>query len=439
MLVTLKLRTHVQDFPFQREYSAVFRYAYERTREGLNQKQIRALAKQIWSNPHSDNEQGLNSWIVQCAILDAQAQHAAHESQITSGQRKACAVIWGGVKNLKLRSRKQITKSDWRRLRLRPMCLQGEAAKKSNRLFDFSRLSDNILIFKPNKHTRLTIPLQAVSKNQARELAYITSRVGEIPIQVQLKAGQVCFSYEQEKCSDTTRLVPDRILGIDQNPNAIGITIMDFRDGKSHVIHAEQITWSATSRRNDDKRDHETTQIAHAIMRLARHYRVSEIALEQLTMGARDAGKGTRFNRLVNNEWNRCQFDWCLTRLCDKYRIELTHVSCAYSSTIGNLTYRNLPDACGAAAEIARRAYHKYQKHICMFPPMNWDQIQLVNQWKNEGLDLSECKSWVDIHNSIKNAKLKYRVQLSSLQSAVYRFLSTKSGLLRYTQFAHLC
>jgi hypothetical protein len=439
MLVSLKLRTAVQDFPLQREYSAVFRYAYERTREGLNQKQVRALTKQIWSNPQSDNEQGVNSWIVQCAILDAQAQHAAHEAQITSGQRKPDAVIWGGAKNLKLRSRKQITKSEYRRLRMRPMCLQGELLKKSNRLFDFSRLSEGVITYKPNRTTRLTIPLQVVSKNQLRELAYVASRVGEIPIQVQLKAGQVCLTYEQKKCADTHALVSNRILGIDQNPNSIGISILDFRDGKSHIIHTEQITWSNAARQHDDKRDHETTQIAHAIIRLATHYRVSEIALEQLTMGARDAGKGRSFNRLINNEWNRTQFDWCLTRLCDKHRIELTHVNCAYSSTIGNLTYRNLPDACGAAAEIARRAHHKYQKNICMFPPMRMDEIPLVNQWKNEGLDFTTSTSWVDIHNSIKNAKLKYRVQLSSLKSAVYRFLSTKSGLLRYTQFAHLC
>jgi IS605 OrfB family transposase len=438
MLVTLKLKTQVLDFPFQREYSSVFRYAYERTKEGLDQKQIRALAKEIWSNPQSNNEQGTNSWIVQCAIMDAQAQHAAHEAQIESGQRKTHSVVWGGAKNLKLRAEGKINKAEWRRLRLRPMCLQGEAAKKSNRLFDFSGLDKGIIIYKPNRHTKLEIPLQVVSKNQAKKLAYIANRIGQIPIQVQLKAGQVCLTYEQEKCSDTTPFVANRILGIDQNPNSVGITIVDFKDGKSKIIHAEQITWSNKSRANDAKRDHETTQIAHAIIRLARHYRVSEIALEKLTMGARDAGLGRRFNRLVNNQWNRCQFDWCLTRLCDQYGIELCHVNCAYSSTVGNLTHRNLPDACAAAAEIARRAHYKYQKQLCMFPPLNVNTIIPVNQWKNEGIDLSHCGSWVDIHNSIKNAKLKYRVQLSSLRSAVLRFLSTSSGLLRYTQFACL-
>jgi hypothetical protein len=438
MLVTLKIKTQVLDFPFQREYSSVFRYAYERTKEGLDQKQIRALAKEIWSNPQSNNEQGTNSWIVQCAIMDAQAQHAAHEAQIELGQRRPGPVVWGGAKNLKLRAESKITKTEWRRLRLRPMCLQGEAVKKSNRLFDFSGLAEGIITYKPNRHTKLEIPLQVVSKNQAKKLAYIASRIGQIPIQVQLKAGQVCLTYEQEKCADTKALVANRILGIDQNPNSVGITVMDFKDGKSKIIHAEQISWSNSARANDAKRDHETTQIAHAIIRLARHYRVSEIAIEKLTMGARDAGLGRRFNRLVNNQWNRCQFDWCLTRLCDQYRIELTHVNCAYSSTVGNLTHRSLPDACGAATEIARRAHYKYQKSLCMFPPFNVNTIIPVNQWKNEGIDLSHCGSWVDIHNSIKNAKLKYRVQLSSLQSAVLRFLSTSSGLLRYTQFACL-
>lgn len=74
----------------------------------------------------------------------------------------------------------------------------------------------------------------------------------------------------------------------------------------------------------------------------------------------------------MNNEWNRTQFDWCITRLCDKYRIELTHVNCTYSSTIGNLSYRNLPDACGAAAEIARRARPQIPKTTMHVPTYEW-------------------------------------------------------------------
>ncbi len=426
------------DFPFQREYSSVFRYAYERTSEGKTQKEIRGLAKQIWCNPASNNQQALNSWIVQCAILNAQAQYAAHQSQITTGLRPNKPVVWGGRKQLSLRRANKITHAEWQRARLRPLCLQGEVLQKSNRLFDFSLLHKSLLIYKPNKTIRLTIPLTGYGPKQLHQLMYIQSQIGKIPVQVQLKQGQVCLTYEQEKSSVQHNAVPNRILGIDQNPNSVGVTIMDFRDGKSRVVYAEQIQWNKAARTDSNKRDHETTQIAHAIAKLARHYRVSEVALENLTMGARDAGKGRNFNRLVNNEWNRTQFDWCIRKLCDKYSIPVFHANCAYSSTIGNLTYRNLPDACGAAAEIARRAHHKYKKKLCMYPPLVHEELELLTQWKNEGFDFFKITTWQALHNLIKNAELKYRVQLSSLRSAVSRFFSTKSGLLVYTQFAVL-
>jgi IS605 OrfB family transposase len=434
MIITLKLLTPIIMLPYQLQYSAIFRFSYERTSEGLNQKDIRALVKERWSNPKSDNEDSVNSWIAQCAIVDAQSQHAAHQSQFKSGQRKNIRVIWGGKGNLRKRSQGKLSSSEWHQLRLRPMELQGEAAHKSNRLFDFSRLSDNILIYKPNKHIRIEIPFH-VNSNQRKQIQYLINNIGLIPIQVQLKRGQICLSFEQEKSSTINKLscrISYRILGIDQNPNYIGISIIDFKDGKEHLVTSKVYSWSKNSRVDDNKRDHETKEISHDIIRLAKHYRVSEIGIEDLKMGSRDAKKGRNFNRLVNNQWNRELFQWTISKLSDQSGIEVSKVNCAYSSTIGNLLHADLPDPCAAAWEIARRAHCKYKKSLCMFPPLKLEQIKPLNQWKKDGFDLTNITSWVDLHNSIKNAKLKYRVQLSSVTSAVSRFSSTKSGILLY-------
>jgi hypothetical protein len=96
-----------------------------------------------------------------------------------------------------------------------------------------------------------------------------------------------------------------------------------------------------------------------------------------------------------------------------------------------------LPDAAAAAWEIARRAQHSYQKQLCMYPPLVANNIQILNQWKKQGLDLfTRAATWVDLHNQIKNAKLKYRNQLGLFTSAVTDFSSSNSGILIYTDFA---
>ena len=170
---------------------------------------------------------------------------------------------------------------------------------------------------------------------------------------------------------------------------------------------------------------------------MAIHYQCEAIALEELTMGSRDAGKGRNFNRLCNNEWNREQFQWLIKKLCDKYNIKCIPVNCAYSSTIGNILHRNMPDPCAAACEISRRAKYKYVKKLCIYPEVNFSEIPILNQWKKEGLnDLTDCDSWKDLHDKLKNSAIKYRVPLDCFtQFLVSDFSSTKSGIVIYSNF----
>ena len=219
------------------------------------------------------------------------------------------------------------------------------------------------------------------------------------------------------------------------NPNWIGIHISE----NNKEIKSKIFNWSDDSRKDDNKRNFETSQIAHSIMDMAIHYQCGQVVMEDLNMGAKNAGKGRRYNKLVNNEWNRTQFQWVIEKLCNKYGIACKKVNCAYSSTIGNILNRNLPDPCAAAQEIGRRGKYQYIKKLCMYPEVNFDNIEHLNQWKEEGIDLTKANSWVELHNLIKGySYLKYRVPLDKFKSKKLVFFSAKSGIITYSDFISL-
>jgi IS605 OrfB family transposase len=438
MITTLKLSTPIDVFPFQRQYSSVFRAAYKRASDGLGQLAIREYIRdRNLSNTKKTNQAPLNSWLTQCAILDAISQYDAFDAQVKKGLRKTTNVVWGRKENMKARTDGKITRDEWKALRLRPMKIQGEKLQKSNRLFDFTRLKENILVFKPNATTRVEIPFVCSSPNQIKQIDYLCENIGNIPIQVQLQKGSVCLTFEQEK-EPISNLLPHRKLGIDQNPNYIGVSIVDFIDGHEKLIKSFVYKWSNDARQNSNKRDHETKEIAHSIVRMAAHYKVSEIGLEKLSMGAKDAGKGADFNRLVNNEWNRTLFSQIVTKQATKYGIGIFVVNPAYSSTIGNVMHADQPDPAASAWEVARRVYHKHKKSLCLYPKLDKEYLENLNLWKKSDLDISQIHDWPGVHRAIKKAKLKYRVQISQLKSSVSRFSSIKSKILFYTDFACL-
>jgi IS605 OrfB family transposase len=425
MQKTLKLLADVQNIPFQMEFSAIFRYAYERWSEKYSEPMIRWLVKNRWPE--------INCWLSQNAILVARQEYKAHEAQIKTGQRKK-KVVWGGSDARKKYLNKEITKEEYKKTRLRPVILQGETNQDSNRSFDFSKLKDNILIYKPNKDTRIEYNF-ITGKNQDKEIEYLLNNIGKTPIQVLLKDDQICLTYEQEKELISTK-IQDRILGIDMNPNYIGISIVDFKNNTETLVKAKCFRMSSGTRKDDEKRNYETIQIAHQIIKLAKHYRCSEIAIEELTMGATDAKKGRNFNRLCNNEWNRTSFQWIIKKLSDKNNIILKEVNCRYSSTIGNILHRNLPDPCAAGFEIARRGKFQYVKKLCMWPLVDFSQIEILNLWKKQGIDLTKSINWKALHLGLKNSKLKYRVSLDELASSVEDFCCKNTGVTIFSNFS---
>jgi len=104
------------------------------------------------------------------------------------------------------------------------------------------------------------------------------------------------------------------------------------------------------------------------------------------------------------NYWSRNALLSGLARRCSLAGIELRSVWGGYSSTIGNLFF-DLPDACGAAAEIARRgiaARDGIKDRLPAVPP----QLDR-RRWKDDGprIDLDQAETWQEIHRKVKSAQ----------------------------------
>ena len=411
-LITLKfgLKAQADLHEYQRIYSSIFRSAYQGFRDKKNQKEIRALLKSRFPSE--------NSWLVQSAITDAQGQHLAHQAQAKSGQRQN-PVIWGGRGNLKLLNQGKISKQDWRSLRLRQVFIAGEACKKSNRMFDFD-LEHGLLLFKPTKGTKILFEITGIGRNRQRILTELQTRIGKTPISIRFSQDSISLTFERGKIAPIGRT---RTLGIDLNPSRIGCSVIEG----NQVI----VSWYyeiSQIRGQPDKRKHELIEILHQIHRKARHYRAN-IAIEKLNMGSKNHKKGRNFNRLVNNQWDIGLVQQILTKLCEYSGIHLHEVNAAYSSTIGNLSYR-LPDPCSAAAEIARRCSGG------LFPEFNkLNFINDLNRWNGSQVCTDEFEDWIRTHRSIKSQKLRYRVPLGEFVHNEVRFIAKKSQVVVLNNF----
>ena len=83
-----------------KQYSNVVRYSYNRFLDGKSEKDIRLLSKSL------NNVNLLNSWLIQCAILDAKGLHKKFQNK---------KIIFGGKLNFINRLKNKITKDDDRR------------------------------------------------------------------------------------------------------------------------------------------------------------------------------------------------------------------------------------------------------------------------------------------------------------------------------------
>jgi hypothetical protein len=145
-----------------------------------------------------------------------------------------------------------------------------------------------------------------------------------------------------------------------------------------------------------------------------------------LNIKAKDHGKGKRYNRDVNNKWNRnLVINWFKNNIKD-----IKEINPAYSSYIGNLQHSYV-DQVNSSIEVARRGYQFYIKKLSdTFYPKYEVKDSRLHHWKEMDLDNHTQKYiWMKCIEQVKNSKMGYRVPLKDVKYPfnVFKLKSYKS------------
>lgn len=426
---TIKL-PYYSDFDFYeilKQYSSVVRWSYNRFLENMKEKDVRQNSKYL------NNINLLNSWLIQCAILDGKA---------IKRRFKDNKVIFGGKSNFIKRLKNKITKDQFNELRLNPLTVQGEELQKGNRLFSLDLIENNQIIFKLNKSNHIHLKLPNLRNNIKKDLFNlellnnVKSKQKGHTFSIKLDSKYIYISFQELK-QEINELSESRYVGIDLNPDNIGISVMD--NGK--VIHAQEFNlklifdkilnnkFSSDSNQMkylQNKLKFETIEISKSISEIAKHYKCKNVFIEDLKIKGKSDIKIS--NRKNKNLWKRDVFINNLTKRLNIFGINIYHVNPAYSSFIGNMQY-DYSDSVNASIEIGRRGFEFFiNKSKDKFYPV----ISTKHQWKEMAVDFSD---WKKFFNAIKNLKLKYRVSLNECEHSfnVFKQNSTmKSMVLNY-------
>ena len=427
--IKLKLENEIDILKEQQTFNNIVRLSFNRYQDGFKEKEIRAYLK--------DKFPETNSWFVQCGIKVGNQLFQKHKDK---------KIIFGGKFNLKQYLKKIISKEEFKEKRLLPITIQGQQLRKGNRLFNFD-FEENKIIFKLSRTNHRTlnykIPHKKIRNNLTRLQELIDNK--QISVTVSLTKSDIYFTFDESKILDCNfkDLKKNRVLGIDMNPNYIGMSILEFgKDDNFKILNKQvfdltKLTQTSGKSSSDKKtkyltikRHHEIIQIAHDIVKLVDYWKCDKVVIEDLNIKSSDKGHGKYFNRLCNNVWNRNLFVNKLKSLSLLCNFSLVEVNPCYSSFIGNIVFgnENTPDMVAASIEIARRGYKKFQKSW-FYPNIKDERID--EQWKQT---LSRFDTWKSAFQEIKKSKVKYRFLLQDyIQNAVFSKFYSQKLLSKYS------
>lgn len=427
-----------------KQYSSVQHFIYNRFADGFSQKQIKDQIKNL------NNIQLMNSWFIQCAFYDIPQKEK---------------VIFGGKKNYFDRLKGKITKEQFKLKKLSPLYSIGEIVNKSvksNRFFHLEQELDKI-IFKPNKETRIQLSLVGIGNRiSLLKKLYQKQENKEIKIGYKLDVNYVYICFEETDIQKfETKQIKNRVLALDLNPNYIGWTIVDWKsesefklvksgiysiktiNDKDFELKGKHLDSSSPARIYlNNKRNYETLQIAKNIINKAIYYKCQIVSIEDLKINSDDKNKGKKFNKLVNNLWNRNALVNNLIKRCNIFNIKLLKVKPEYSSFIGNFLYRslNLPDMVLASIELGRRAYEFYNQYITKEKQIkknivrpNLTEFRELYLKSLEEFKLQPVwKDLIELYYEFKKSKLKYRLSIDDFHLQFSRSISLKSDVSEF-------
>ena len=268
------------------------------------------------------------------------------------------------------------------------------------------------------------------------ESLYLTMENKVSPVSFRVKDDNLYISYDESIVEQYKRfkgLKQNRILGVDLNPNYIGLSILEFdKNNNFKIIHKRIFDLSELNEQSTNKVKYELQQIDNEILKLCKHYKVSKLVVEDLKFKKSNKFWNKNLNRLCKNKFRYCQIKNHLQTLCNVYGVEFIEVNACYSSFVGNFCYGSVetPDMIASSIELARRGYKKFNKEWFYPPVVSTERIKEVlgNQWKKE-LKLA-YKSWKTFFNQIKKLGLKYRFQLDGNKAVFSKDYYKKKTIL---------
>ena len=286
----------------------------------------------------------------------------------------------------------------------------------------------------PNSlHYNIKKQLTAVYKHQVLD---------DIAITYKVDLNYVYISFDESlvlKADYKNIVISNRVLALDLNPNYIGWSIVDwsaeneFNVVKSGIYSIKELNDKDFDLKSSDskeriylsnKRKYETLEIAKNIINKAIYYKCQIVSIEDLNIKSSNKERGSKFNKLVNNLWNRNTLVNNLTKRCNIFNIKLLKVKPEYSSFIGNFLYRslNLPDMVLASIEIGRRAYEFYNQYINRTKEQKKNIIQpdiklfndlIIKSLEEFNIQREQFKDLKKLYEYFKKSKMMYRLSIN--------------------------
>ena len=429
---------------YRKQYSSVLRYAYNRRKENISEKDCEKLIDKL------NNITLIKSYLKRCAVKNASQLCSANDENI----------IFGGKKNFIDRCKHKITNGDLKEYRLSKLFIIGEANQFGNRMVKINE-NLNSFIFKPDKKTNIKLEIVGLYKKYRKylkQLLYLQNNK-LISISYQLDNEYIYLTFDESLIHKEQKYksIKNRVFGIDINPNYIGWSIVDwlssneFKVIKSGVISIKDINDFDNSLKNasndskerkyiNNKRTHEVYEISKLLVNIAKYYKCELFGLEELNIKSSDKKKGSKYNKLVNNQWNRNRLVNNILKRCRLNGIKGLEVKANYSSFVGNFLFRslNLPDMILASIEIGRRTYEfngqyinkdKEQRKNIVIPDVNDFNDRYIKSLEEFNIP-GEIKDLVEVYEYLKNSKSRYRVSLEDLNLPMFsRCFSNKSKI----------
>lgn len=438
MFITIKLKLINKlemDIDFMKQYTNVVRYAYNRGIEGKSKTEVFGLLNSLNNLDKLDL-----SWKREAAKLGLSKASSTIElnKQLEEKGEKIKFAIFGGKKNFYDRLKRKITREEFlERKKLFPITCEGSKAdNKGNRKFkfDIDTMSGSVNM---NKE-KLFFTCHKTSKKNMKLLYSLFELVNKketgVTYSITNTHFYIVFDLDKLPKEEDYKKRSDRLIGIDMNPNYIGLSILD----NENVLYTKCYSLSALSSKkvNNNKRKYELTQIAIDIKKLCIKYNVSMVGIEKLKIKSENKKKGKRFNRQVNNEWCREYFKNTLLKNMVLIGCKVKEISPEYSSFIGCLMYQSETDSVASSIEIGRRLKRFKRIYIdkielqgsIIYPSFSLDYL---NRWKKDGDSLDGMNRWVCAYQWFKKSGHSYRLlyndYVKTNHCEVFRLKSDKS------------